>query len=272
MSRANSSASPADPLRDRALRLGLHGLVSRWDAFRDAPWVEPLIKGEEDARQRRGLERRIRTARIGRFKLMADFDWKWPTSIDREKVESLLTLGFLKKEKEEDPGNNVALIAPNGLGKTMLAQNLTYQAVLQGYSARFVTASALLAELLQIESPSALERRLRRFARPALLAIDEVGYLSYSARHADLLFQVVSRRENRSTLVTTNRPFSEWNQVFPNATSVVALVDRLIHRIEVVEIEGESYRLKESRERQARLAAERSAARVRKRDSKKAKG
>jgi len=261
VSRTRPPQSPADPLHDRAPRLGLHGLVARWEAHREAPWLEALIDGEEAARQQRGLERRIKTAKIGRFKLMADFDWKWPKAIDREKVESLLTLGFLKKEKDEDPGNNVALIATNGLGKTMIAQNLTYQAVLRGYSARFVTASALLGELSQLESSSALERRLRRFARPALLAIDEVGYLSYNAEHADLLFQVVSRRENRSTIVTTNRSFSEWNQVFPNATSVVALIDRLIHRIEIVEIEGESYRRKESIERQARLAAERVAAR-----------
>ncbi len=86
--------------------------------------------------------------------------------------------------------------------------------------------------------------------RPQLLLIDEVGYLSYSNRHADLLFEIVSRRyEHKSTVVTTNRPFAEWGQVFPNAPCVVSLIDRLIHHAEIIAIEGESYRLKEARER-----------------------
>jgi DNA replication protein DnaC len=228
-----------------------------------------LIQDEEHARQKRSLERRIKAAKIGSFKLLADFDWNWPKKIDRERIDGIFTLSFLEKANEDDPGDNVVFIGSNGLGKTMLAQNLTYQAVLRGYTARFVTASALLGELVQIESASALERRLRSYARPQLLAIDEVGYLSYSTRHADLLFQVVNRRQNRSTIVTTNRPFTEWNQVFPSATSVVALVDRLIHHVEVVEIDGESYRLKESKERQERLAAERAAAKAKKRSPKK---
>jgi DNA replication protein DnaC len=228
-----------------------------------------LIQDEEHARQKRSLERRIKAAKIGSFKLLADFDWTWPKKIDRERIDGIFTLSFLEKANEDDPGDNVVFIGSNGLGKTMLAQNLTYQAVLRGYTARFVTASALLGELVQIESASALERRLRSYARPQLLAIDEVGYLSYSTRHADLLFQVVNRRQNRSTIVTTNRPFTEWNQVFPSATSVVALVDRLIHHVEVVEIDGESYRLKESKERQERLAAERAAAKAKKRSPKK---
>lgn len=269
MTKTIAAPSPADPLRDRALRLGFHGLVSRWDTYAGAKWLEPLVEGEEAARKKRSLDRRIKAAKIGSFKLLADFDWSWPKKIDRERIESVFSLRFLEKAAEDDAGNNVVFSGTNGLGKTMLAQNLTYQAVLRGYTARFVTASALLGELLQIESASALERRLRRYARPALLAIDEVGYLSYSARHADLLFQVVSRRQNRSTIVTTNRPFTEWNQVFPSATSVVALVDRLIHHVEILEIEGESYRLKESRERQERLAAERVAARAKKRASRK---
>src|SRR3954449_6009728 len=97
---------------------------------------------------------------------------------------------------------------------------------------------------------SALRGRLRHYVRPQLLVIDEVGYLSYSNRHADLMFELVSRRyQNRSTLITTNRPFAEWREVFPNAACVVSLIDRLIHNAEIVAIDGESYRLKEARER-----------------------
>jgi DNA replication protein DnaC len=103
-----------------------------------------------------------------------------------------------------------------------------------------------------------LRRRLVLYARPRLLVIDEIGYLSYSNRHADLLFEVVSRRyEEKSTLITTNRPFGEWNEVFPNAACVVSLVDRLVHHAEIIPIEGESYRLKEARERTERRKRQR---------------
>jgi DNA replication protein DnaC len=140
----------------------------------------------------------------------------------------------------------------------MLTQNLVHQAALAGYPSRFVTASQLLNELAAEKSPSSLSRRLGAVARPQLLAIDEVGYLSYDSEHADLLFEVVSRRhESKSTILTTNRPFSEWGAVFPNASCVVALVDRLVHRAEVVPIEADSYRLKEAKEREAERTAKR---------------
>jgi len=116
----------------------------------------------------------------------------------------------------------------------------------------------MLGELAALDSDSALRRRLRHYARPRLLVIDEVGYLSYSNRHADLLFELVSRRyEHSSTLITTNRPFGEWKDVFPNAACVVSLVDRLIHHAEILRLEGESYRLKEAQERAEQRARKR---------------
>jgi DNA replication protein DnaC len=122
----------------------------------------------------------------------------------------------------------------------------------------FVTASQMLGELAALDSDSTLRRRLRRYAQPDILVIDEVGYLSYSNRHADLLFELISRRyQNHSTIVTTNRPFAEWSEVFPNAACVVSLVDRLMHRAEVIAVEGESYRLKEARERNEARAQQR---------------
>jgi DNA replication protein DnaC len=115
--------------------------------------------------------------------------------------------------------------------------------------------------LSALDSDSALRRRLRHYARPQLLAIDEVGYLSYSNRHADLMFELISRRyQNKSTLVTTNRQFAEWREVFPNASCVVSLVDRLVHNAEIVAIDAESYRLKEARERNEQRARQRRAA------------
>lgn len=147
------------------------------------------------------------------------------------------------------------------MGKSTLAQNLAYQALIHGHTVLFKAAGDMLGELAALDSDSALHRRLRYYATPDVLLIDEVGYLSYSNRHADLLFELISRRyERQSTIVTTNKPLSEWGQVFPNAACVVSLVDRLMHRAEVISIEAESYRLKEARERNE--------ARTRKRGSK----
>jgi DNA replication protein DnaC len=146
------------------------------------------------------------------------------------------------------------------VGKTMCACNLGYQAVLAGHTVLFITAGQLLGDLAALDSDSALRRRLRHYAAPDLLLVDEVGYLSYSNRHADLLFELVSRRyQHKSTVLTTNRAFKDWGEVFPNAACVVSLVDRLMHRAEVVRIEGESYRAKEAQERLAARAKQRSA-------------
>lgn len=251
MSRAEPTP-PIDRLRERARALGLFGLLSRVEEFADDPAIARLLDAEEEERQRRSLERRIKNARIGRFKPIADFDWTWPKRVDRAAVEDLFTLAFL------DDGENAVFVGPNGVGKTTIAQNLAHQALLRGHTVRMTTASEMLNELLAQDGPLALARRLRRYSHPRLLCIDEVGYLSYDSRHADLLFEVVSRRqEGKSTLVTTNRPFAEWKEVFPHATSVVALVDRLMHRAQILSIEGDSYRLKDAKERDAARAKKR---------------
>lgn len=241
-----------DELRSRAAALGLHGLVDRWDDLVDAPWVEALLDGEETARKRRSLERRLKGAQLGAFKSMADFDWKWPTKIARDVVEELLTLRFIRE------ATNVVFRGPNGVGKSMISLNIAHAAVLQGYTVCYTTASAMLAKLASQDGSIALQRQLRRYQRYQLLVIDEVGYLSYDNRHADLLFEVVNRRyRERSIVISTNRPFAEWNEVFPSAACVVALVDRLVHDAEVVPIEAESYRVKEAEENTARRAAAR---------------
>ncbi len=221
----------------------LNDLVARATQKRWSPIVvlEQLVQAELDARTRQRVARRLRDARLRRFKLLADFEWDWPKQIHRPTVERVFTLDFLTK------GENVIFVAPHGLGKTLFAKNLVYQAILAGHSARFLTASELLLDLNGQETARALERRLRSYAKPALVAIDEIGYLSYDAHAADLLFQVVSRRyEHRSLVVTTNLPFKQWNTVFPNASCAVALIDRLTHHAEIIPIEGESYRLREA--------------------------
>lgn len=235
-----------ETLRIRAGKLGFYGLLASWEELGREPWLPRLLDCEEEERGRRSLERRIKHARLGSFKPMADFDWKWPTEIDREAIEELFSFGFIREAA------NVILVGPNGVGKTMIAQNLAHQALLHGYTVRLTNASAMLADLAAQDSASALERRIRRYCRAQLLVIDEIGYLSYDNRYADLLFEVVNRRyQKQAVLITTNRRFQEWNEVFPNAACVVTLIDRLIHKAEVIKIQGESYRLKEANERAA---------------------
>jgi len=248
-----SKPSP-DQLAQRARRLGLYGLLARWQELGDQPWVATLIDAEEAERSRRSLERRIRTSKVGRFKPIADLDWSWPDKIDRPLIEELMQLGFIEE------ATNIILAGPNGVGKSTIAQNIVHQALLRGHTVLCASASAMLNDLDAQDTSTALARRLRRYVNPAVLLIDEVGYLSYDSRAADLLFEVVSRRhEQRPIILTTNKPFAEWNEVFPNSSSVTALVDRLLHHAEIVKIEGESYRAKEAKERAAEKARHRAA-------------
>ncbi len=231
-------------MQQRAAALHLHGLLAHWPEAANAEWVAQLLAWEEQERGRRSLERRLREARLGRFKPLADFDWAWPPRCDRPAIEELMSLSFMAD------ATNVFLVGPNGIGKSTLARNLAHQALVQGHTVLFISAGQLLGDLAALDSDSALRSRLRHYAAIDLLCLDEVGYLSYSNRHADLLFELTNRRyEQKSTLITTNKAFSEWNEVFPSAACVVSLVDRLTHHAEIISLDGESYRLKESRER-----------------------
>ena len=150
--------------------------------------LEHLAASEQQERTRRSLERRLLRSRIGRFTPMSDFDWAWPKRIDRAAVEGILRLDFLAGAR------NVVLVAPQGLGKTMLAQNIAHAAVLAGHHVLFKTAAELLLDLGAQESARSLGRRLNHYATRGLFVIDEIGYLSYDARAADIVFHVVSRR------------------------------------------------------------------------------
>ena len=245
-----TTTEPAlDTLRQQVSALKLHGLLAHWDELTDdaLAWVAQWIDWETRERAQRGLQRRLRAAHIGRFKPLADFDWDWPTQCDKAAVATLMRLDFIAEAV------NVVLVGPNGVGKSLIAQNLAHQAVLNGHSALFVNAAQMLGELAAQDGDNALRRRFAHYARPDVLVVDEIGYLSYGTRHADLLFEIVNRRyERKPTIITTNRPFAEWSEVFPNAACVVSIVDRLIHHAEILVIEGESYRMREAKQRAAR--------------------
>jgi DNA replication protein DnaC len=215
---------------------------SRWSSLQI---LEQLVQAEIAERSRRSLERRLRLSGIKKFKPIADFEWSWPKKIDRDVIERAMTLDFLSETR------NLVLVGANGLGKTMLAQNICHAAVLAGHSVLFRSAASLLEEL-QRQSPDGRRRKLRSYANAGLLCIDEVGYLSFDDKAADLLYEVINRRyERKPIIVTTNRPFKEWNEVFPNATCIVTMLDRLLHHADVTVIEGDSYRVRESEQETA---------------------
>lgn len=236
----------ADAFIDRLRRLGLRARPGALAAFlthvhksRLGPTetLEQFADLEERSRDAVNLARRSRFACLGAFKTLDQFDWNHPESIDRPLVERLVQLDFA------DRGENVLLKGGSGLGKSMIAQNLGHVALAAGYTVRFAPLAAALADLLGQESMPAFERRLRRYIRPDILILDELGYLPCDSRAADILYNIISRRhEARSTIITTNLAFKQWGTVFPGAACVVALVDRFAQHCHRLEIVGPSWR------------------------------
>ena len=229
---------------DRAKKLKLYGLVAHWDEITNVAWVKQVIEWEEIERAGKSLRRRLSDAHLDSFKPLTEFDWSWPKKCDQRLIEELMGLDFIQDKA------NVIFCGPNGVGKTMIVKNIAHQAVMSGHSVIFVSAGTMLNNLASLDSDHLLRNRINYYCRPPLLIIDEVGYLSYGTRHADLLFEIVNRRyEDKSIIVTTNKSFGEWNEIFPSASCVVSLIDRLVHNSEITNIEGDSYRLKESKEK-----------------------
>lgn len=223
----------------RAPREALDALLTHAHQSRQSPvqLIEQLAGLETREREARNLARRTKYATIGTFTPLDRFDWNHAREIDRELVERLLHGDHLRT------ATNVLLRGPSGVGKTTLAQIFAFDALQKGHSVRFSTLANTLADLLKQESLPAVERRLRRYTTPDLLVLDEIGYLPCDNRSADLLYNIISRRhEKKSTIVTTNLPFKQWNTVFQGAACVVALVDRFAQHCHVLDIDADSYR------------------------------
>ena len=247
-----------ESLKEKAKALGLYGVLRNWEQFGASDWLPHLIECEEQERAKRGLERRTKSSRLGRFKPLADFDWSHPQEIDRARIEALFSLEFIVDV------TNIILVGPSGAGKTMIAQNLAHHAVLQGYTSLFVTTSALLHDLAEQRTSSALTARLKHYARPDILVIDELGYFDPSTSNAEHLFELVTHRyQSKPIVLTSNLGVSQWSSVFPSSACLVPMVDRLIHYSEILTITvNESFRLKDARIREAQRTTTRKGRKV----------
>ena len=243
-------------IQESLKKIKLHWLAANLDDFtarstkaRLSPiqMIEQLAQSEiQDAKQV-NLARRMVEARLGNFRTFDQFDWTWPKDLDRDTVEHLLTLSFI------DENRNAIFVGPAGIGKTMLAKNIAHKAILAGKTAWFRSAAQILNELQTKDTFRSANLGAQRYGKPDLLVIDELGYLSYETRAADILFQLIqSRYEAKSIIVTMNVAFADWNSVFPSAACVSAMIDRLTHHATILSFSGESYRLKESGEQQSK--------------------
>jgi DNA replication protein DnaC len=204
-------------------------------------YLGELVGSEVRARQDRRVQRRIKDARFPVLKTLEQFDWNWPTKINRAQVQHLFHLDFLARH------GNVIFIAPTGLGKSHLMTALGHAACLAGHSVLFTGAIDIVNAAAAAQAGGSIKHALRRYVSPQLLCIDELGYLPIDKFGADCLFQIISQRYERgATAITTNRVYKHWAAIFNNDSVLTsALLDRLLHHADTISIEGRSYRSKD---------------------------
>jgi len=204
-------------------------------------YLEQLAEQEATQRRDRATERRIRTARFPVVKTLDEFNWNWPSEINRLQIQNLFRLQFIETK------SNIIFLGGVGLGKTHLASALGYTACLKGNTVLFTTAIDIINTLAAAREAGRMKQVLKKYTRPSVLLMDEIGFLPIDKDGADLLFQVISLRYEQSAMViTSNRAFKDWPEIFNNdATLTSAILDRLLHHAETVLIEGNSYRMKD---------------------------
>jgi len=204
-------------------------------------YLDRLVQGEAEMRWDSAIRRRIGMARFPVLKTLEQFQWSWPAKINRMQIQHLFQLDFITNKA------NGILLGGVGLGKTHLATALGYVACLRGHSVLFATAVDVINTLSAAQATGQLKAGLNKYLKPALLILDELGYLPIDKHGADLLFQVIScRYEKGSIVITSNRAYKEWPKIFNNdATLTSAILDRLLHHADTIVIEGKSYRMKE---------------------------
>ncbi len=207
-------------------------------------YLRRLLEGECRARQQRAIERRVQAARFPVIKTLAGFRWDWPKRINELQVKNLLRLSFVEKK------TNVILMGGVGLGKSHVATALGYEACQRGHTVLFTTAVDALNNLVAAQAAQRLKAELKRYLTPAVLVLDELGYLPLDKTGADLLFQVISQRYERGSLIiTTNKAYKNWPEIFNHDAGITsAILDRVLHHAETVVIEGKSFRMKDQLE------------------------
>jgi len=225
-------------VQEHYLSLASEAAQKQWS---HVDYLARLIELEATRRQELTVQRRIAAARFPAVKTLDQFDWSWPKKINRTQIQNLFRLAFLPDK------TNVIFLGGVGLGKSHLACALGYAACQAGHSVLFTTAVDIINTLTAAQAACRLKADLKRFVAPAILCIDEVGYLPIDKTGADLLFQVISQRYERGSIVlTTNQAYKHWAKIFNNdSTLTSAVLDRLLHHAETVIIEGKSYRMKD---------------------------
>lgn len=202
-------------------------------------FLATLLAAEVDDRERRAIARRVQEAHLPRLKLLEDFDFSAAPQVSAARLHQLAEGGYLARAEP------IIFIGDSGTGKTHLATGLCVAACRQQKRARFITAAGLVNELVEAQQQHGLGRALQRWSRLDLIVLDEVGYVPFAQGGAELLFQVISERAERTAwIITTNLPFSEWTQVFPNARLCKALLDRITDRAHIIDTGTDSYRFK----------------------------
>jgi DNA replication protein DnaC len=204
-------------------------------------FLRRLVDGETAARQDRARQRRIQQARFPILKTLEQFDFTWPTQINRMAVQNLFRLKFIHDKA------NALLVGGVGLGKSHLCIALGYAAAAAGFRVRFTTAVDIINTLAAAQAAGRFVQELKKYTRPDLLVMDELGYLPIDKHGADLLFQIISGRYERGSIVlSTNKAFKQWPSIFNNdATLTSAILDRILHHAETLVIQGKSYRMKD---------------------------
>ncbi len=205
--------------------------------------IEQLLGAQILLRNNRRLQAAMRSSRLPAIKTLSDFDFSFQPSIKREQIDSLHELGFLARKE------NVVFLGPPGVGKTHLAISLAIEAAQSGRRVYYGSLADLITSLEEAKAAGKFTHRLKTLTYPSLLVVDEIGYLPVSPTGAMLFFQLINRRyERASTVLTSNKGFEEWGQIFGDEVMAAALIDRLLHHCHIVNIRGNSYRMRQHTE------------------------